>query len=237
MNIKENILHINERIARAKASSPIASSRISLLAASKTKGVPDIEEAIAAGITCFGENRVQEAQEKWLGACGLGLREKVQLHLIGALQTNKVRQALGIFDVIQTLDRVALADAIAKELEKCRNGEMENKKLHPQFSNSPIPNFYIQVNTGEEPQKAGVLPSDADGFIKYCMQDLGLPVVGLMCVPPANQPAAPHFALLREIALRNNLRELSMGMSGDFETAIRMGATCVRIGSGIFGER
>lgn len=230
MNIKENILHINERIALAKASSPIASSRISLLAASKTKGVTDIEEAIAAGITCFGENRVQEAQEKWLGACVLGLREKVQIHLIGALQTNKVRQALEIFDVIQTLDREKLAEVLSAELKVMRDNQTQNSKLKTQH-------FYIQVNTGEEPQKAGVLPSDADGFIKYCVQDLGLPVVGLMCVPPANQPVAPHFALLREIAQRNNLHELSMGMSGDFEAAIRMGATCIRVGSGIFGAR
>jgi pyridoxal phosphate enzyme (YggS family) len=188
-----------------------------------------IEEAIAAGITCFGENRVQEAQEKWGGSEGLKKKyPHIKLHLIGALQTNKVRQALELFDVIQTLDRVALADAIARH--KVLGLRLEGKT------------FYIQVNTGEEPQKAGILPENADGFISYCVHDLHLPVAGLMCVPPTNQPPAPHFALLREIAkrnnlLQNNLHDLSMGMSDDFETAIRMGATCVRVGSGIFGER
>jgi len=234
MNIKENILHINERIARAKGSSPISAPKVTLLAASKMQGQGAIEEAIRAGITCFGENRVQEAHEKWLGAWGLGLREKVQLHLIGALQTNKVRQALELFDVIQTLDREKLAKAISLEF---RVLSAEKKEENTQNSALKTQHFYIQVNTGEEPQKSGVLPKDADGFIKYCIDDLKLPVVGLMCVPPADQPPAPHFALLREIALRHNLDELSMGMSGDFETAIRMGASCVRVGSGIFGER
>lgn len=221
MNIKDNVREIVANIEKAKADSPISAVKVSLLAASKVQDASAIEEAIAAGITCFGENRVQEAREKWLG-----LREKyphIKLHLIGALQTNKMKQALESFYVIQSLDRVELAEEIAK-IRKTNGGGRTTE-------------FYIQVNTGEEPQKAGVLPEKADEFITYCIRDLGLPVVGLMCVPPANQPPAPHFALLREIALRNNLLNLSMGMSGDYETAIRMGATCVRIGSGIFGER
>ena len=254
MNIKDNMQEIRSKIEKSWAASPIAAKEVTLLAASKTQDIAKIEEAIAAGITCFGENRVQEAQEKWGMVSSLRggvtdaaiqhkeksgflrdarndgelitLREKyphIQLHLIGALQTNKAKQALQLFDVIQTLDRVELAEAIAK-IRKTNNGGRTTE-------------FYIQVNTGEEPQKSGVLPQKSDEFIKYCIRDLHLPVVGLMCVPPADQPPAPHFALLREIALRNNLRNLSMGMSGDYETAVRMGASCVRVGSGIFGER
>ena len=146
----------------------------------------------------------------------------MQLHLIGPLQTNKVKQAMGLFDAIQTVDRPKLAEAIAKNMD---GQEVITK------------HFYIQINTGEEPQKAGITPKEADDFIEYCVKKLGLSIIGLMCVPPADQPPAPHFALLKKIADRHGLKELSMGMSGDYETAVRMGSTCVRIGTALFGER
>jgi len=145
------------------------------------------------------------------------------LHLIGPLQTNKVKQALALFDVIQTIDRPKLADAIAGIRD---SGFWIHDKR-----------FFIQVNIGKEPQKAGVMPEEADALIAYCKSTLQLPVVGLMCVPPNHQPSAPHFAMLREMALRNGLKELSMGMSDDYETAVRMGSTCVRLGRVLFGER
>ncbi|MEK6747065.1 MAG: YggS family pyridoxal phosphate enzyme [Pseudomonadota bacterium] len=246
MNLADKLRVIRESIENASVASPIAARNVTLLAASKTQPAYVIEEAIRAGISCFGENRVQEAREKWSEL--RGKHSNVKLHLIGALQTNKVKQALELFDVIQTLDRVALAEAVARELKKWRNEEMgnwrsreiEKKELDnssiPQFLDSSIPTFYIQVNTGKEQQKSGVFPENADEFIAYC-RSLDLPVVGLMCVPPADQPSAPHFALLREIALRNNLAELSMGMSDDFEVAVRMGSSCVRVGTALFGER
>lgn len=220
MNIADRLEMLASSIERSRASSPIATANVSLLAASKTQSVEVIEQAIAAGISCFGENRVQEAQEKWIE-----LKKKyphIQLHLIGALQTNKVKQVLSLFDVIQTLDRVGLADAIAG----IRDSGLAIREKR----------FYIQVNTGKEPQKSGVLPENVDEFIAYCRK-LELPVEGLMCVPPADQPPAPHFALLRDIALRNNLSGLSMGMSNDYEVAVRMGSTCVRVGTALFGER
>jgi pyridoxal phosphate enzyme (YggS family) len=220
MNIANIRQTLTTTIEQARMSSPIAASSINLLAASKTQSVPVIEEAIAAGITCFGENRVQEAQEKWVHI--KKSHPNVQLHLIGQLQTNKVKKALSLFDVIQTLDRVALAEELAR-LRDSGFGIQEKK-------------FYIQVNTGKEPQKTGILPENADEFIAFC-RNLELPIVGLMCVPPTSQPSAPHFALLRQIALRNNLSELSMGMSSDFENAVRMGSTCVRIGTVLFGKR
>lgn len=238
MKIAENKQILAESIEFAKKSTPIAAREIMLLAASKGQPASAIEEAIAAGIGCFGENRVQEAQEKWPEI--KNRHPQVKLHLIGPLQTNKVKQALALFDVIQTLDRESLAEDCAKELKKWGNEEMKNKGSNnfpvPQFLNSSIPHFYIQVNTGEEPQKAGVAPEKADGFIDFCRK-LELPVVGLMCVPPADQPPAPHFALLREIARRNGLAQLSMGMSNDFAVAARMGSTCVRIGTALFGQR
>lgn len=216
MDIRANITAINDTIYKAREMSPLARADITLLAASKSQTIEVIEQTILAGITCFGENRVQEAESKWVE-----LKQKyphIKLHLIGALQTNKVKQALELFDVVQTLDRISLAEAIAS---MNFNGKQ----------------FYIQINTGEEPQKSGVLPQDADNFIYYCINELKLPVVGLMCVPPADQPTAPHFALLRSIAVGSNLQNLSMGMSGDFETAIRMGSSLIRIGSALFGER
>jgi PLP dependent protein len=211
---------ITERLDKARKNSPLASRSLTILAASKGQGEERIISLIEAGITNFGENRVQEAESKWprLKECFPHAR----LHLIGPLQTNKVKQALALFDVIQTIDREKLADAIAAELTK-----------HPE---SLTREFLIQVNIGKEPQKAGVAPEDADRLVEYCRK-LKLPVTGLMCIPPGEHPPAPYFALLREIAERNGLAELSMGMSEDFETAVRMGATCIRLGRVLFGDR
>jgi PLP dependent protein len=192
------------------------------LAASKGQPAPLIIKAIEAGITDFGENRVQDACDKWPA-----LRQaypRLRLHLIGPLQTNKVKQALELFDVVQTIDRPKLAEAIAKIRDAGR-------------SRLAARHFYIQVNTGKEPQKAGVIPEEADALIDYCQKRLQLPIAGLMCVPPHNQPPVPHFALLQQMARRHGLPELSMGMSDDFETAIRMGSTCVRIGRALFGDK
>lgn len=189
-----------------------------LIAVSKVQPLERVEEVLEEGHRIFGENKVQEAAGKWPA-----FRERfgpVELHLLGPLQTNKARQAMELFDVIQTLDRPKLATTIARlrdEMGTC-------------------PKLYIQVNTGEEPQKAGVLPAEADGFIAEC-RALNLPVVGLMCIPPADEEPSLHFALLAKIAKRNDLAELSMGMSGDFETAVAQGATSVRVGSAIFGDR
>ncbi|GAB4188076.1 MAG: YggS family pyridoxal phosphate-dependent enzyme [Thalassobaculales bacterium] len=190
-----------------------------LVAVSKTQPDDRIEAALAAGQRVFGENRVQEAVARW--APRRPAYPDLSLHLIGPLQTNKVREAVALFDVIQTLDRPKLAAALAAEF--ARTGRR-------------LPCF-VQVNTGEEPQKAGVAPAAAEAFVADCRDRLGLPVEGLMCIPPADQPAAPHFMLLGEIARRCGLAALSMGMSGDWETALRLGATHVRIGSAIFGER
>lgn len=190
-----------------------------LIAVAKTFPASAVAEALAAGQRHFGENRVQEGMEKYPD-----LRKThpdLVLHLIGPLQTNKVKQAVAHFDVIHTLDRPKLAEELAREFEK---------------SGRRLPCF-IQVNTGEEPQKAGVAPLEADAFIQDCRDRLGLPVLGLMCIPPADEEPAPHFALLRRIAQRNGLEQLSMGMSGDYSIAVQFGATHVRVGSAIFGGR
>jgi hypothetical protein len=192
---------------------------VSLVAVSKTQPVAAVRAALAAGQRLFGENRVQEALDKFLGL--RGEFPDLVLHLIGPLQTNKVRDAVAHCDVIETVDRPRLAEALAREME--RSGRR--------------PPCYIEVNTGEEPQKAGIFPAAADGFIADCRDRLGLPIVGLMCVPPHDEEPSLHFALLREIARRNGLTGLSMGMSADFETAIRFGATHVRVGTAIFGAR
>ncbi|MDP6688346.1 MAG: YggS family pyridoxal phosphate-dependent enzyme [Alphaproteobacteria bacterium] len=190
-----------------------------LVAVSKTHSAEAIVPVIQAGQRLFGENRVQEAQEKWpdLKAAYPELR----LHLIGPLQTNKVKVAVALFDVIETVDRPKLARALAREMEK------QDRRL----------DCFIQVNTGEEEQKAGVWPEEADDFIALVRDELGLSVRGLMCIPPLDEDCSLHFALLREIARRNGLDGLSMGMSADFEVAIRFGATLVRVGTAIFGAR
>lgn len=189
-----------------------------LIAVSKIQPNERVEDVLRLGHRVFGENRIQEAAGKW--PTFKESYSDVELHLIGPLQSNKVRQAMELFDVIHTVDRPKIAKAIARIAAETGN----------------CPRLYIQVNTGAEPQKAGVLPDDADTFIYEC-RDLGLPVEGLMCIPPADQDPSPHFAMLAEIAKRNDLPELSMGMSGDFETAIAHGATYVRVGSAIFGAR
>jgi pyridoxal phosphate enzyme (YggS family) len=199
--------------ARAAGRDPAA---VTLVAVSKQQPWENIEPILAAGQAVFGENRVQEATERWIGRAG-GL----ELRLIGPLQTNKAREAVAFFQVIESLDRPRLAKVLADEIQRA----------------GAAPRLYVQVNTGEEPQKAGVAPQDADTFIAACRGEYGLTIEGLMCVPPAEEEPAMHFALLAKIARRNGLEKLSMGMSGDFETAIRFGATSVRVGSALFGER
>jgi PLP dependent protein len=216
--INENLSSIVARIeaARKVAVKPAAST--TLVAVTKTIGVTEIFPALIAGQRVFGENRVQEAQAKWPP-----LRAEypdIELHLIGPLQTNKAREAVALFDSIQTLDRPKLADVLRGEMDK----------------SDRTPFVFVQVNTGEEPQKAGVLPRDASALIAHA-RGLGLPLKGLMCIPPAGENPAPHFALLSKLATEHDLTLLSMGMSNDFETAIRFGATHVRVGSAIFGER
>ena len=210
---------VRERIDAAARACGRAPEGVALIAVSKTHGAERIQPVIEAGQRVFGENRVQEAQSKYpdLKARHPGL----ELHLIGPLQTNKVRDAVRLFDVIETLDRPKLARALAKEMDK------QGRR----------PACYIEVNTGEEPQKSGALPAEADSFVTLCRDELGLPVAGLMCIPPFDEEPAMHFALLRKIAERNGLAVLSMGMSADFETAVRFGATHVRVGTAIFGPR
>lgn len=223
MTIADTIKTLSATIEKARSDSPLSARHITVMGASKGQGEPLLRQAIEAGLTDFGENRVQEAETKWPG-----LRKaypSVTLHLIGPLQTNKVREALGLFDVIQTIDRKKLADAIAKELTNHRIIESSNHR------------FFIQVNTGREEQKAGVLPEETDTLIDYCRSQLHLPLAGLMCIPPIGQPPAPHFSFLRSLAVSHGLSELSMGMSEDYETAVKMGSTCVRIGRALFGER
>jgi len=190
----------------------------SLIAVSKVQPNERVEMVLKAGHRVFGENRVQEAAGKWPKF--RETYENVQLHLIGPLQSNKVRQAFDLFDVIQTVDRLKLAKAIARISEE----------------EGHCPQLFVQINTGEEVQKAGVAPHDADAFIQDC-RDLGLTIAGLMCIPPAGEEPSLHFALLKKIAQRNDIKDLSMGMSSDFEAAIAQGATYVRVGSAIFGDR
>lgn len=218
MSIPENLADILARIDVARKAALAPAPATHLVAVAKTVPEEGIREALAAGQRIFGENRVQEAQKKYPA-----LKETfddLELHLIGALQTNKVREAVTLFDVIQTLDREKLADALATERDK----------------SGKAPRLFVQVNTGEEPQKAGVLPRQAAALIAYA-RDRNLPVEGLMCIPPAEDDAAPHFALLSKLAKDHGLKHLSMGMSGDFELAVKFGASHVRIGTAIFGVR
>lgn len=217
--VSANLADVKSKIAAAAEDAGRDPNDISLIAVSKVQPLERVEAALIAGHRVFGENRVQEAAGKWPD-----FKDKydgIELRLIGPLQTNKVKDAVALFDVIESVDRPKLAAALAKEMEK---------------QGRTIPCF-IQVNTGEEPQKAGIMPSDADAFIKQCRDDLGLQVRGLMCIPPADQEPAPHFALLKKIADRNGLSQLSMGMSGDFEIAVTFGVTSVRVGTAIFGDR
>jgi len=207
------------RIEAAARKSSRPATDITLVAVSKTFAADDIEPVLKLGHRVFGENRVQESQGKWPA-----LKQAyadTSLHLIGPLQTNKVREAVALFDAIETLDREKLARTLAKEIQSAGKG----------------PELFIQVNTGNEPQKAGILPDEADAFLKLCTQTYDLTVTGMMCIPPFDEDPTAHFTLLADIAKRNGLAKLSMGMSGDFETAIELGATHVRVGSAIFGSR
>jgi pyridoxal phosphate enzyme (YggS family) len=215
----DRLAEVQGRIAQAARAAGRDPASVGLVAVSKTHGAERVRELLDAGQRVFGENRVQEAEEKYpaLKAEFADLR----LHLIGPLQTNKARDAVTLFDAIQSVDRERLAATLAKEM--ARSGRR--------------PDCYIQVNTGEEPQKAGVLPRDVDAFVAACRDVHKLPLVGLMCIPPVEEEPALHFALLAKMAARNGLAELSMGMSADYEAAVRLGATHVRVGTALFGHR
>lgn len=217
--IAANLEQIHQRIERAAQKSGRTAQDVSLVAVAKTHAQERVQAALAAGQRVFGENRVQEAEGKYpeLQAAW----PELELHLIGPLQTNKAEDAVALFDVIQTLDREKLAKALVKAMNK-----LDRR-----------PRCFVQVNVGEESQKAGVLPEEADAFIAGCRDEHGLPVEGVMCIPPLDEAPAPYFALLRQIAERNGLSGLSMGMSGDYETAVELGATHVRVGTAIFGAR
>lgn len=191
---------------------------VALVAVSKTFPVEDVAPLITTGQRIFGENRVQEANSKWPAL--KNVHPDIELHLIGLLQSNKAREAVELFDVIETVDRPKIAEALAREIQRAGRR----------------PRLLVQVNTGDETQKAGVAPQEADAFLGYC-RELGLEIDGLMCIPPVDEQASPHFALLAQIARRNGLKTLSMGMSADYELAIQLGATHVRVGSAIFGAR
>lgn len=210
---------VRAEIVRACKDAGRDPAEVTLIAVAKTFGPDAIEPVIAEGQKIFGENRVQEAKAKWPP-----LKAKypdLELHMVGSLQSNKAREAVALFDAIHSLDRQSLAQALAKEIAK------QNRR----------PLLFVEINTGAEPQKAGVLPQDADAFIRCCREEWGLQVHGLMCIPPLDEPPAPHFALTAKIAARNGLKLLSMGMSADFPVAIAMGATHIRVGTAIFGER
>lgn len=210
---------VEAEIVRACRDARRERSSVTLVAVSKTFDADAITPVIAAGQRVFGENRVQEAQRKWpeLIAAHPGLA----LHLIGPLQSNKAKEAVALFDAIHSVDRVSLCEALAREIDR------QNRR----------PSLFVQINTGEEPQKAGVSPSDADDFIARCRDTHGLTISGLMCIPPMDDAPAPHFALTAKIARRNGIKQLSMGMSADFAIAIALGATHIRVGSAIFGTR
>jgi PLP dependent protein len=210
---------VRDEIARACVEARRDPASVTLVAISKTFGAAAIEPVIAVGQRVFGENRVQEAKAKWPA-----LRERhpeIELHLVGPLQSNKAKEAVALFDAIHSVDRPSLCEALAKEIAK----------------QGRAPTLFVEINTGAEPQKAGVLPEATDEFVATCRERYGLGIAGLMCIPPAHEPPAPHFALTAKIARRNGLSLLSMGMSADFLLAIEFGATHVRVGTAIFGER
>ena len=219
VDVAANLAAVEARIAEAARAAGRSPESVIPVAVSKAQPLARVRAALEAGHRTFGENRVQEAKAKWppLKVAFADL----ELHLVGPLQTNKVGDAVALFDVIETVDRPKLARALAAEMTRT------GRRL----------TCYVQVNTGEEPQKSGVLPGDTDAFIAACREEYGLPVAGLMCLPPMDEEPALHFALLAEIARRHGLPLLSMGMSADFETAVRFGATHVRIGTEIFGAR
>jgi len=215
----ERLRRIRDEIAAAAKSSKRSAADVELIAVSKLFDADAVRPVLEAGQRAFGENRVQEAERKWPGL--KSAFTDVELHLIGPLQSNKTRDAVALFDAIHTVDREKIARAIADEMAK----QQRTLKL------------FVQVNTGEEPQKAGVMPREAKAFVEFCRSDLKLPLTGLMCIPPVDEEPAVHFAFLAKLAKELGLSGLSMGMSSDFETAIAFGATYVRVGSAIFGDR
>ena len=219
INVADGRAQVKADIARACQAAGRDPTEVTLIAVTKTFGTDVIKQAIAAGQTTFGENRVQESKAKWPA-----LQQQhpgIALHLIGPLQSNKAKEAVAMFDAIHSVDRPSLCAALAKEIAR------QNRR----------PTLFVQINTGAEPQKSGILPEDADAFLKSCRDDYGLVIEGLMSIPPLDEAPAPHFALTSKIAGRNGLRYLSMGMSADYALAIEFGATHVRVGSAIFGER
>jgi PLP dependent protein len=210
---------VEAEISRACEAARRDRSSVTLIAVSKTFDVEAITPVITAGGRVFGENRVQEAKAKWPGL--MSAYPDLALHLIGPLQSNKAKEAVALFDAIHSVDRPSICEALAKEINA--------QKRRPEL--------FVQINTGEEPQKAGIAATEADGFIASCREKYGLPISGLMCIPPVGDAPAPHFALTAKIAARNGLKNLSMGMSADFAIAIQFGATHVRVGSAIFGHR
>jgi PLP dependent protein len=211
-SVEHDILRACNEARRERAS-------VTLIAVSKTFDAAAITPVIEAGARVFGENRVQEAKAKWPGL--MSAYPGLALHLIGPLQSNKAREAVALFDAIHSVDRPSICEALAKEID----------------SQKRTPELFVQLNTGEEPQKAGIAPAEADGFIASCREKYGLSISGLMCIPPVDEAPAPHFALTAKIAARNGLKNLSMGMSADFAIAIQFGATHIRVGSAIFGHR
>jgi PLP dependent protein len=210
---------VERDIARACKDAGRERGSVQLIAVSKTFDAAAIAPVLALGQRVFGENRVQEAKAKWPAI--IASTPGIELHLIGPLQSNKAKDAVALFDAIHSVDRPSICEALAKEIEK----------------QGRSPTLFVQINTGEEPQKAGIAPSEADAFIATCRKDFGLTISGLMCIPPVEDAPAPHFALTAKIAARNDLKLLSMGMSADFAAAIQMGATHIRVGSAIFGHR
>lgn len=219
MSVEERLQDVRDKIAKAMEEAAREPDSVSLVAVSKTFDAEHIRPTIDAGQRIFGENRVQEAQGKWPAL--KAETPDLELHLIGPLQSNKAADAVALFDVIETVDREKIARALAEEAKR------QERQIR----------FYIQVNTGLEPQKAGIAPEDVAAFVALCRDELSMQVEGLMCIPPVEENPGPHFALLAKLAEENSLSKLSMGMSSDFETAIGFGATSVRVGSAIFGVR
>jgi pyridoxal phosphate enzyme (YggS family) len=219
MELQERLNDVRSRIAAGERAAGRPAGFVQLVAVSKTFEADAIRPAIEAGQRVFGENRVQESQGKWPAL--KAERPDIELHLIGPLQSNKAADAVALFDVIETVDREKIARALAEEMKR------QAKTLR----------LYVQVNSGLEPQKAGIAPDDTPAFVAFCRDELGLSIEGLMCIPPAEENPGPHFALLAKLALKCGVEKLSMGMSGDYETAIAFGATSVRVGSAIFGAR
>jgi pyridoxal phosphate enzyme (YggS family) len=219
MTVEQRLAEVRERVAAAEQSAKRPAGSVALVAVSKTFGIEAIRPLLHAGQRVFGENRVQESQGKWPE-----LKrdfEDIELHLIGPLQSNKAADAVALFDVIETVDREKIARALAEEMGR------QDRAVR----------LYVQVNTGLEPQKAGIPPTETRSFVRLCQEELGLSVEGLMCIPPADENPGPHFALLAKLAEECGVEKISMGMSGDFETAIEFSATSVRVGSAIFGNR